>query len=180
MFVADENQRGSLLSVDNLLVLQHLLANPEIDTSTAARICYRLEVQARDILTEMEQRMSYLERGGTGRGTYWTLRPDIYRRLAGPGLPERDRRIDWEAAKTRILSILKQRSGRDEPGLSSKEIRQDLPILTETRHIGCLESLETKIQTSKPWDMERELAIIGRKAIDCCIAWAQLSAQLLT
>lgn len=124
MFVADENQRGSLLSVDNLLVLQHLLANPEIDTSTAARICYRLEVQARDILTEMEQRMSYLERGGTGRGTYWTLRPNIYRRLAGPGLPERDRRIDWEAAKTRILSILKQRSGRDEPGLSSKEIRQ--------------------------------------------------------
>jgi len=46
------------------------------------------------------------------------------KRLAGPGHPERDRRIDWEAAKTRILSVLKDRAKRGEQGLSNEEIRQ--------------------------------------------------------
>jgi hypothetical protein len=36
----------------------------------------------------------------------------------------RDRRIDWEAAKTRVLSVLKLRSERKEAGLSNAEIRK--------------------------------------------------------
>ena len=72
----------------------------------------------------MEIELGYLERGGSGRGTYWTLRHDLHRRLSAPGHPERDRRIDWEAAKTRVLSILKQRAERGELGLSNAEIRQ--------------------------------------------------------
>ncbi len=125
MFVAEENRKGHSLSVDHLLVLQHLLNHPEIDTATAARLCQRLEPQARDVLTHMEQRLEYLERGGPGgRGTYWTPLPEIHRRLAGHGHPERDRRIDWEAAKTRVLSILMDRARRGEPGLTNKEIRQ--------------------------------------------------------
>lgn len=69
----------------------------------------------------MERDFSYLERGGTGRGTYWTLYHDLHRRLAAPGHPERDRRIDWEAAKPRVLSVLKQRA---EPELSNANVRQ--------------------------------------------------------
>ena len=72
----------------------------------------------------MELDLGYLERGGTGWGTWWNLRPDLHRRLSAPGHPERDRRIDWEAAKTRVLSVLKQRAERGEPGLSNAEIRQ--------------------------------------------------------
>jgi len=124
LFVAEENRAGRILTVDYLLVLQFLLHHPEIDTATAARTCQRSEPQVRDILNEMEQRLGYLERGGSGRGTYWTLRPEIHRRLAGPGHPERDRRIDWEAAKTRILSVLMERARREEPGISNAEIRQ--------------------------------------------------------
>ena len=78
----------------------------------------------REILSQMELHFGYLERGGTGRGTYWILRHDLHSRLSVPGHPERDRRIDWEAAKTRVLSILKQRAERGEPGLSNAEIRQ--------------------------------------------------------
>jgi ATP-dependent DNA helicase RecG len=78
----------------------------------------------RELLSEMERNFGYLDRGGAGRGTYWTLRPELYRRLSAPGHPERDRRIDWEAAKTRVLSILKQRVERGEKGLSNTEIRQ--------------------------------------------------------
>jgi ATP-dependent DNA helicase RecG len=33
-------------------------------------------------------------------------------------------RIDWEAAKTRVLSILVERARRGEPGLSNEEIRK--------------------------------------------------------
>ncbi len=124
LFVAEENRAGRILTVDYLLVLQFLLHHPEIDTATAAHTCQRSEPQVRDILNEMEQRLGYLERGGSGRGTYWTLRPEIHHRLAGPGHPERDRRIDWEAAKTRILSVLMERARREEPGISNAEIRQ--------------------------------------------------------
>mgnify|MGYP000944185065 FL=1 len=72
----------------------------------------------------METVRGYLDRGGTGRGTYWVLRLDLHRRLMAPGHPDRDRRIDWEAAKTRVLSVLRQRAGRGEMGLSNAAIRQ--------------------------------------------------------
>ena len=110
--------------MDHLLILQHLLGHLEIDTATAARICQRRESEVREVLSEMETEFGYLERGGTGRGTYWTLRPDLHRRLSGPGHPERDRRIVWEAAKTRVLSILRRRAGTLEEGLTNQEIRQ--------------------------------------------------------
>lgn len=124
MFVAEEDKRGIHLSVDHLLVLRYLLRHPELDTATAACVCQRTEPDVREVLSQMERQMGYLDRGGAGRGTYWMLRPDIHRRIAAPGSPERDRRIDWEAAKTRVLSILKQRAERRELGLSNAEIRQ--------------------------------------------------------
>ncbi len=122
-FISEESKKGRLFTVDELLVLQHLLHSPEIDTATATMLCQRNEADMREVMSRLESQ-DIVERGGSGRGTYWTLRPDIHRQLAGPGHPERDRRIDWEAAKTRILSILMERAKRDEPGLSNKEIRQ--------------------------------------------------------
>jgi hypothetical protein len=52
------------------------------------------------------------------------LRHDLHRRLSAPGHPERDRRIAWEAAKMRVLSIMMERARRGQPGLSNEEIRQ--------------------------------------------------------
>ncbi len=123
-FVTEESDRGHLLSVDNLLILRHLLQHPETDTATAARLCQRQEAEAREILSQMEREFGYLRRGGSGRGTYWTLDAGLYARLGAPGHPDRDRRVDWEAAKTRVLSILRQRAERGEPGLTNAEIRQ--------------------------------------------------------
>lgn len=54
---------------------------------------------------------------------HWLLDPAVHRRLAADGLPERDRRIAWEAAKTRILSVLHERARRGESGLSNAEVR---------------------------------------------------------
>ena len=121
--MAGEADQGRILTVEDLLTLQYLLRRPEIDTATAARITQQTDGDARETLSRMERDLGYLERGGTGRGTYWRLRPDLHRRLSAPGHPERDRRIDWEAAKTRVLSVLMERAKRSEPGLSNEEIR---------------------------------------------------------
>jgi len=73
----------------------------------------------REHLASME-RAGTIEHGGSGRGAYWTLRPALHRRLAEPGHPDRDRRIDWEAAKARVLSILMERARRGENRLSNQ------------------------------------------------------------
>lgn len=123
LFVADESEQGRDLGVDELLLIQYLLQHPEVDTRTAAMLCQRSEAAIRERLAGMEA-AGYVEHGGTGRGVYWSVHPDLYNRLADDGQGEARRRIDWEAAKTRVLSILMERARRGEPGLSNKEIRQ--------------------------------------------------------
>lgn len=123
LFVEEESRKGRELGVDSLLILQYLLHHPEIETHTAAALCQRNDAQMREHLAAMEKN-DYIEHGGSGRGTYWTLRPELYRRLAGASHHERDRRIDWEAAKTRVLSVLMERAKRGEEGLNNAEIRQ--------------------------------------------------------
>jgi ATP-dependent DNA helicase RecG len=123
LFVAEESQAGRMLGIDRLLILQHLLKHFEMDTATAARLCQRQEDQLRGVLADMES-LHYLERGGTGKGTYWTLSPELHRRLEESSKLGHNRRIGWEAAKTRILSVLMDRARRGETGLSNREIRQ--------------------------------------------------------
>jgi ATP-dependent DNA helicase RecG len=123
-FVEEENKRGVLFGVDTLMIFQYLLLHGELLTQSAAALIQRSEAQTRDILSRMEREHHYLERGVSGRGTYWTLRPEIHRRVATSGHAERDRRIDWESAKTRVLSVLRQRGERGEQGLSNSELRQ--------------------------------------------------------
>jgi ATP-dependent DNA helicase RecG len=65
-FVVEESRKGRLLSVDHLLILQYLLRHPELDTATAAGVCQRRETEIREVLSEMERRFDYLERGGDG------------------------------------------------------------------------------------------------------------------
>ncbi len=124
MFIAEEVERGRRLSVEHLLIIQHLLRHPEIDTEMAAKITQQTEADARETMNQMEADFGHLERGGTGRGTYWMLRHDLHRRLSAVDHAERDRRIDWEAAKTRVLSVLKKRAERGEAGLQNSEVRK--------------------------------------------------------
>jgi ATP-dependent DNA helicase RecG len=123
LFVAKESRNGRSLGVDELLLLQYLLQHPEVDTATAAALCQRSDAEIRERLATMEG-LGYIEHGGAGRGAYWCIHPVLYSRLADNEQAENRRRIDWEAAKTRVLSILMDRAKRNEPGLSNKEIRQ--------------------------------------------------------
>ncbi len=124
LFIAEEGKAGRLLDVDHLLVLRYLLDHPEIETATAAAMCQRSEAETRDILDEMAHDYAYLERGGSGRGTYWRMKPSLHRRLQGRGSAERSQRIDWDVAKTRVLNMLTQRSKRGESGLTNAEVRE--------------------------------------------------------
>jgi len=148
LFVAEESRAGRDLNVDALLVLQYLLKHPEIETTAAARLCQLSDARMRERLTAME-RAGYVEHGGTGRGAYWTLRPEVHQRLAPDGSPERDRRIDWEAAKTRVLSVLMDRAKRGDVGLRNREIRQitRLDRNQVTRLLGELRAENTQVVT---------------------------------
>lgn len=123
LFVAEQGRQGHYLGVDELLLLQYLLQHPEVDTATAGALCQRGEAEIRERLATLEG-LGFIEHGGTKRGAYWCIAPAIYAQLAGDGQAEKRRRIDWEAAKARVLSILMERSSRGETGLSNKEIRQ--------------------------------------------------------
>ena len=123
-FCAKESDNGNPLNVDQLLVLQHLLHHVEIDTESASRICQRHRLEIRRTLSDMTVRLGYLDQGGSGRNSYWTLRPNVHARLAGPGDPERDRRLDWEAAKTRVLSVIRQRAKRGDDPLANADVRR--------------------------------------------------------
>ena len=52
------------------------------------------------------------------------LHQEIYRKIGTTHISIWNRRIERETAKTRILSILKQKAKRDESGLSNAEIRK--------------------------------------------------------
>jgi ATP-dependent DNA helicase RecG len=123
-FVAEEEKKGTSLTVDHLLVLQHLLRHPEIDSATVARICQRPHDEAHEVLACMERDLGFLDRGGSGRSTYWTLRRAVHGRLAAPGSVDSDRRIDWEAAKTRVLSAIRQRALRGEEPMTNADVRR--------------------------------------------------------
>lgn len=122
-WVEEESLAGRALDPDHLLIIQFLLNHAEIDTAQAAAICQRPEREARELLGEMTNRRSYLERGGIGRSTYWTLNASLRNLLSGPGSRDRDRRTDWEGAKTRVLSVLRQRARSQEAGLTNSEVR---------------------------------------------------------
>jgi ATP-dependent DNA helicase RecG len=125
-FVAEEAKQGRLPGVDELLVLQYLLRHTELETTLAAELCQRPEAAMRNTLSRMERDLGWIQRGGTGRGTYWTLSLSLARSLRPDGFQESVTRIDWESAKTRVLSMLKQRATASQPGMSNAEIRSIL------------------------------------------------------
>lgn len=123
-FVAEEEQASRPLSTDHLLLIHYLLRHSEITSHEASQLIQRPDREARETLTNMERHLGYLDRGGIGRGSYWSIRQSLHVRLGRSGQHERDRRLDWEAAKTRVLSLLKQRAEQGAPGLSNQELRQ--------------------------------------------------------
>ena len=120
-FVAEESKQGHSLSLDELLVLNHLIHFAESETTTLASLCQKDDSFLRDLVS-MEKRQ-YIERGGHGKGTYWILHHALRRRLESGVIDEARQRTDWSAARLQILSMLTRRRATEEPGLTNREIR---------------------------------------------------------
>ena len=122
-FVADELGKRIVHSVDELLVLRHLRAEWMADAPTVARLCQRSTGEAREVLSRMELDRGYLERGGEGRGSYWTLKPEVRERLSNSG---RQGFLDAgpRVARSRILSILAHRADNDLAPLANRDLRR--------------------------------------------------------
>lgn len=122
-FVEKEYQAGRGFEVDHLLILNYLLSRREIGIKTAVALIQRTDTQARDILHAMEHTRGYLEHGGSGKSIYWSIHPSVHKDLELTGHPYGDRRIDWEAAKLHVLSVLKQQKNSPDNSLTNHEIR---------------------------------------------------------
>ncbi|MBE0418341.1 MAG: AAA family ATPase [Coriobacteriia bacterium] len=123
-FVDAENGAGRRLEVEDMLILQHLTRNAEITTRQAAALTQERPEEVRARLSLLSLERGYIARGGSGKGTYWRLRRKTHERLAGAGIPDRDRRIDWATARAQVEGALRQRARRSEPGLTNAEIRR--------------------------------------------------------
>lgn len=111
-------REGKVIDVDHLLVLQYLIRHREIDSTIASEVCQRALQQAREILSYMENNLQLVESGGRGKGKYYTLSRKAYLVLEGEMEYERKVRLDKEAMKVRLLSVLKERD------LTNSEVRQ--------------------------------------------------------
>ena len=121
-FVEEEQKAGIDLDVDDLLVLAHFLRSAEIDLAEASRICQRSRDGASVVLARVEQDLGYVDRGGDGVDTYWTLHPDIRTRLSN--MEGQNRGAEWEATKARVLSVIQRQAARGARPLVNTDVRR--------------------------------------------------------
>lgn len=97
------------LTVDELLVLQHLIRHREISARQAAEICQRPIEGARESLARLANRERLVESGGpAGKGRYYRLTQGAYAELGLALAYHVDSRLAQENLKGRILTALKQ------------------------------------------------------------------------
>lgn len=117
-FIKELNTNGVEVDVDHLIILNYLLRHREVDTFNTAIICQRSIEQAREILSFMENKMKLIQSGGTIKKRYYSLRREAYAILEKGVEYDRDKRLDDEYIKIRILSLLRERD------LTNREVRQ--------------------------------------------------------
>jgi len=117
-FIKELNQQGVEIDVDHLIILNYLLRHREIDTYHSSLICQRSIPQTRELLSYMENELKLIQSGGAVNKKYYYLTRKIYSMLEKGIEYDRDKRLDSESIKVRILSILKERN------LTNAEVRQ--------------------------------------------------------
>jgi ATP-dependent DNA helicase RecG len=139
-FVHEQQKNGLDLGVDDLLILHYLQRHPEIDASTARKICHqRPETHVRELLSSME-RGHLIQHRGAGRGTVYLLSMEVYNALKGELEYERDMKLEKEYLKARILQILKTKNLtnaqiRTITGLERYQVVQLMKSLKEEGHV---------------------------------------------
>ncbi len=120
-YVDEMLDRGNILTLENLLVIQYLQRHNEIDATMCAEICQHSDREARETLSKMEKN-AIIECVRRGRNVFWRLRAEVEQRLVSSVAYSKQEII--ANALTRVVGDLRERAESGKEGLTSKEIRQ--------------------------------------------------------
>ena len=123
-FVAEEARKGVAHTVEELLVLRHLVRHWWIGVRTVARLCQRGDEEVGDILERMAGDLGYLVHGGEGPGVYWALRPGIFDKMSEATGTLQNGRIDWDMMRTKVLGIVRERAEQGLEPLANADFRR--------------------------------------------------------
>lgn len=90
----------------------------EIDNFNASMICQRNLDRVEETLSYMENNLKLIQSRRTIKKKYYTFTREVYSMIEKDTEYNRDKRLDREAIKMRMLSILKERN------LTNTDIRQ--------------------------------------------------------
>jgi len=107
------DQQGAYLDVDDLLLLHFFRRRHEARWNEVREVYPYDERRLREKLAYLETHLLMLEHSGTGRGTVYRLSRRASAILNEGVTYDMTRRLDKEAIKVRILSLLKDRSLRN-------------------------------------------------------------------
>jgi ATP-dependent DNA helicase RecG len=114
--IAYLTDKGHDPKVDYLLIIHYLMRHRRMALQDAQEICYQRPEKVMDeIMTELE-RIEVVKSIGKGRGRFFELTMTAHKMLVEGISYERDKTLDIEAIKVRVLSLLKERP------LTNKEI----------------------------------------------------------
>ncbi len=114
--IAYLTDKGYDPKVDHLLIIHYLMRHRRMTLQDAQEICYQRPERVMDeIMTELE-RIEVVKSIGKGRGRFFELTMTAHKMLVEGISYERDKTLDIEAIKVRVLSLLKERP------LTNKEI----------------------------------------------------------
>lgn len=114
--IAYLTDKGHDPNVDYLLIIHYLMRHRRMMLQEAQEICYQRPEKVMDeIMTELE-RIEVVKSIGKGRGRFFELTMTAHKMLVEGISYERDKTLDIEAIKIRVLSLLKERP------LTNKEI----------------------------------------------------------
>ena len=123
-FVAEEAGKGVAHTVEELLVLRHLIRHWWIGVQAVARLCQRADEEVEDVLERMAGDLGYLVHGGEGPGRYWTLRPSIFDRIGEATGTLQNGRTDWAMMRTKVLGIVRERAEQGLEPLANADLRR--------------------------------------------------------
>jgi ATP-dependent DNA helicase RecG len=136
-FIEDEAGRGDGMTLDELLLINHVKQHQSIDRATAARSIQRSETAATSVLSRLVDR-NILRRHGTRGGSYYSLSEGSARRL---GTVMRDLRhplID----DLRSQSIIME-AARSMGSITNRDVRELLGV-NRYRSLRLLDTLIEK------------------------------------
>ena len=139
-FVYEQDRADDSLSLDDLLVLNHLQHERRVDTATVGGLTQRGEAHARGVLERLVER-GLIEARGERRGRVYHLSAELYRRLGEPAGYVRAHGFDRIRQEAMVLEYVKGHgriTRRDAAELCSLGLNQASRRLRQLRDEGKL------------------------------------------